>query len=330
MEITNAFEPIEDGYCSITEDIFKMLPKRELEFSLYKINPDNGKYYPITVPGSPISHMERQSICLDCDKGYIFIKNSDINLCKEHFIQDLDTVVRHIGRSIPEPELAVLLVEGLKYGAATVYVDSVKLNFGDFHSTLCNVAELLHERPELLWLMIPLLDRSHSLVNKSVSTGVIGAAVILLGRDLKPDVNVFVDAFCALFLCDIGLCNLPEFVLGKEFCLSRDEQKRIRQHPIGSVEMLGVTQKLSKPTMRAILEHHERMDGSGYPRGVKNEQLSWLGKLCGAVDSFVAMTMERPGKQRMPIVNALKILYKESSQYDPNIIYALEKVTYRD
>ncbi|HAS90065.1 MAG TPA: metal-dependent phosphohydrolase, partial [Desulfovibrio sp.] len=55
-----------------------------------------------------------------------------------------------------------------------------------------------------------------------------------------------------------------------------------------------------------------------------------LGKLCGAVDSYSAMTMGRPGKQSMPTVKALKILYNESTQYDPNIIYALEKVTYRE
>lgn len=330
MNMTSSYEPIEDGFCSIPSDILKMLPKKGLKFSLYRINTETGKYYPITVPGTAISHTERQTICTDCDCGYIFIKNRDLHCCKEQFSKDLGKVVSCIGKAIPDHELASLLVEGLKSAAATVYNDSVKLNFDNFHATLRSVGELLHQRPQILWLMIPLLDRSHSLVNKSVSTGIIGAAVILLGRDLKPDLNVFIDAISALFLCDIGLSHLPEFVLGKEFCLSRDEQKRIRQHPIGSVEILGATKKISKTTLRAILEHHERMDGSGYPRGVGNEQLSWLGKLCGAVDSFVAMTMERPGKKRMPIVNSLKILYKESSQYDPNIIYALEKVTYRE
>ncbi|WP_432738240.1 HD-GYP domain-containing protein [Maridesulfovibrio sp. FT414] len=321
---------IDESYCSIPSRIFKLLPKAKLDFSLYKMNTANGKYYPLTVPGAPIAHNERQSISQDCDDGLIFIKSTEIHHCIPVFAVKLNLVLQSIGESIPDHDLALLIIHGLKISSTSIFVDSVKLNFDEFNDTIGTVAEILHRRPDLLWLMIPLLDKTHSLVNKSVSTGVIGAAVILLGRDLKPDLNVFRDALSALLLCDIGMHMLPEFVLGKEFCLTRDEQKRIRQHPIGSVKLLSETKKINKSALRAILEHHERMDGSGYPRGVTNEHLSWLGKLCGAVDSFVAMTMERPGKKKLPIVNALKILYKESSQYDPNIIYALEKVTYRD
>ncbi len=330
MNMVHDSQIIKESYCSITSEIFRFLPKKGLPCSLHRMNSSNGKFSPVTSPGTSIVSAERQVIMNDCDKGLIFIKCTDLPTCIPCFAENLSIVITDIADSIPEPELANIIVQGLKRGAETIYIDSVKIHFSNFHSTLCKVGETLHDNPELIWLMIPLLDSDHSLVNKSVSTGIIGAAVILLGREHKPDINVFLDAFCALFLCDIGLCNLPEFVLGKEFCLTLDEQKRIRQHPIGSIELLSSTQTLNKTTLRAILEHHERLDGSGYPRGVNSDQISWLGKLCGAVDSFVAMTMERPGKKRMPTVNALKILYKEATQYDPNIIYALEKVTYRD
>ncbi|CCO23569.1 HD-GYP domain-containing protein [Maridesulfovibrio hydrothermalis] len=330
MNMTQDSQIIKESYCSITSDVFKFLPKKDLPFSLHRMNSSSGKFSPITVPGKVIVSALKQTIINDCDRGLIFIKCSDITECKSFLAANLKIVIRDIADSIPEHDLASIIIEGLKLSAATIYVDSVKINFKEFHETLCAVGELLHDNPELIWLMMPLLATNHSLVNKSVSSGIIGSAVILLGRDSRPDINVFLDAFCALVLCDIGLCNLPEFVLGKEFCLTLDEQKRIRQHPITSVELLSITESLSKTTLRAILEHHERMDGSGYPRGVSNEHLSWLGKLCGAVDSFVAMTMERPGKKRIPTVAALKILYRESTQYDPNIIYALEKVTYKE
>ncbi|NDV28663.1 HD-GYP domain-containing protein [Desulfovibrio sp. JC010] len=321
---------IEESFCSITGDIFKILPKSKLPFCLYRMNSSNGRFTPITIPGKAIVSADKQTIATDCNRGLIFIKFTDINQCRPYFLPHLPTVISDISHSIPENELAALLLEGLKGSAEKIYTDSIKLHFKDFRTTLISVGELLHEKPELLWMMIPLLDSQHSLVNKALSNGIIGAAVLLHAREMKPDVKIFVDALFALFLCDIGLCNLPEFVLGKEFCLSLDEQKRIRQHPIGSVEVLSMTGSLNKTSLRAILEHHERMDGSGYPRGVTNENLSWLGKLCGAVDSYVAMTMGRPGKKSMDTVKALKILYSESTQYDPNIIYALEKVTYRE
>jgi len=330
MNAVNDSKLIEESFCSITEAIFKLLPKNNLPCNLYRMNSSNGRFTPITIPGKAIVSADKQAITEACERGLIFIKFTDINSCRPYFLSHLPTVICDISHSIPEQELSALLLEGLKESADKIYSDSIKLHFNTFQDTLTSVGELLHENPELLWLMIPMLDSNHSLVNKALSNGIIGAALLLHAREVKPDVKIFIDALFALFLCDIGLCSLPEFVLGKEFCLSLDEQKRIRQHPIGSVEILSLTSSMSKTSLRAILEHHERMDGSGYPRGVTNENLSWLGKLCGAVDSYVAMTMGRPGKKSMPTVKALKILYSESTQYDPNIIYALEKVTYRD
>ncbi|GKT28850.1 metal-dependent phosphohydrolase, partial [Aduncisulcus paluster] len=241
MNAMNDSKLIEESFCSITEAIFKILPKNNLPFSLYRMNPSNGRFTPITIPGKAIVSADKQSISDDCPAS---------------------------GRT--------------EKSAEKIYTDSIKLHFKQFSKTLNAVGELLHEKPDLLWLMIPMLDPQHSLVNKALSNGVIGAAVLLHAREVKPDVKIFIDALFALFLCDIGMSSLPEFVLGKEFCLSLDEQKRIRQHPIGSVEVLSLTSNLSKTSLRAILEHHERMDGSGYPRGVTNDNLSWLGKLCGA------------------------------------------------
>jgi len=294
------------------------------------MSPSNGKFTPITVPGKAIISTDKKNILNDCERGFIFIRFTDIGKCKPFFLEHLPIVINEISHTFPEHELAIMLLEGLKVSAKKIYTDSIKLHFADFHQTLHAVGELLHEKPELIWLMLPMLDNEHSLVNKALHNGIIGAGVLLHTREAKPKADIFIEAIFALFLCDIGLCNLPNFVLGKEFCLSLDEQKRIRQHPVTSLELLSTTNMLSKTSLRAILEHHERMDGSGYPRGVTSENLSWLGKLCGAVDSYSAMTMGRPGKQSMPTVKALKILYNESTQYDPNIIYALEKVTYRE
>lgn len=330
MNTMNNANIFEESFCSVTKNIFKILPKKNLPISLYRMSPSNGKFTPVTVPGKTIISADKKTILNDCERGLIFIRFTDIGECKPFFLEHLPIVINEISHSLPEHEMAVMLLEGLKLSAEKIYIDSMKLHFKAFHETLHAVGELLHEKPELIWLMLPMLDDEHSLVNKALHNGMIGAGVLLHAREAKPKIEIFVDALFALFLCDIGLCNLPDFVLGKEFCLSLDEQKRIRQHPITSLELLSTTNMLSKTSLRAILEHHERMDGSGYPRGVTSESLSWLGKLCGAVDSYSAMTMGRPGRQSMPTVKALKILYSESTQYDPNIIYALEKVTYRD
>ncbi|OEU67144.1 MAG: metal-dependent phosphohydrolase [Desulfovibrio sp. S3730MH75] len=320
----------QENYCSITSGIFKFLPKTKLPFCLYRMNPSTGSFKPATTEGKTIISSEKQAIYDDCEKGLIFIKSTSISDCKPYFASNLETVISDISDSISDEDLAPIIIEGLKESSNKIFTDSIKNNFKSFHTLLTATGELVHSNPDIIWHMLPLLDKSHSLTNKSISNGIIGAGVCLHGREGRPDLDSFLESLIALFLCDIGMCSLPDFVLGKEFSLSVDEQKRIRTHPVNSVEVLSLTQSMTKTSLRAILEHHERLDGSGYPRGVTNDQISWLGKLCGAVDSFVAMTMERPGKKSMTTVNALKMLYKESTLYDPNIIYALEKVTYRE
>ncbi|MBI9110781.1 HD-GYP domain-containing protein [Maridesulfovibrio ferrireducens] len=321
---------IEESYCSISSAIFKFLPKTGLPFCLYRMNPQTGQFSPATTAGKTIISAEKLSIFNDCEKDLIFIKSTDISDCKPYFATNLETVITDMSHSISDEDMAQIIIEGLKDSSVKIFKDSLKKNFEYFHTTLTAAGELVYKNPDIIWDMLPLLCKDHSLTNKSISNGIIGAGICLHGREGKPDMDSFMESLIALFLCDIGMICLPDFVLGKEFSLSIDEQKRIRNHPINSVEILSLTHSLTKTSLRAILEHHERMDGSGYPRGVTCDQISWLGKLCGAVDSFVAMTMERPGKKSMTTVNALKMLYKESALYDPNIIYALEKVTYRE
>ena len=330
MKMVKKDQMAEESFCSISSDIFKFLPKSGLPFCLYRMNPQTGNFSAATTPGKTIISTDKKRIFKECGKDLIFIKSCDIADCRPYFCANLETVISDMAHSISDEDMALILFEALKDACNKIFKDSLKKNFHYFHSTLLAAGELIHANPNIIWHMIPHLDKQHSLTNKSISNGIIGAGICLHGREGKQDLDSFIESLVALFLCDVGMSCLPDFVLGKEFSLSIDEQKRIRNHPISSVEILSMTKSLTKTSLRAILEHHERMDGSGYPRGVTSEKISWLGKLCGAVDSFVAMTMIRPGKKCMTTVDALKALYKESYLYDPNIIYALEKVTYRE
>lgn len=114
MNAMNDSKLIEESFCSITEAIFKILPKNNLPFSLYRMNPSNGRFTPITIPGKAIISADKQSISDDCERGLIFIKFRDIGTCKPFFMHHLPTVISDISHSIPEHELASLLLEGLK------------------------------------------------------------------------------------------------------------------------------------------------------------------------------------------------------------------------
>jgi len=112
------------------------------------------------------------------------------------------------------------------------------------------------------------------------------------------------------FLHDIGKIGVPDAVLLKEGRLSADESRVMRAHPvIGDGLCTGMR---SLQTVRPIVRsHHERLDGSGYPDGLRNTQVPLLAQIVSIVDIFDALTTERPYRESMPYENALEVLLEE-------------------
>ncbi len=330
MNTSSNNDSVQEKFYPVSTGVFRVLPKSRPPFSLYMYDRHLGDFKPVSEPGKVIVSSEKERIYKACESGMVYISSKDLQACEPYLSTHLKIVLEDLADSLSAVELAPLILSSMETLIAPLFKESVKLNFERFNEAVPALIETLEQNPAILEHILGRLEREHSLTNKALATGFTGLAVCMLGRETKTDMQTLLHCAYALFLCDIGLCRLPDFVLGKEFSLTVDEQKRIKHHPILSLEILTATKAIPKPSLIAILEHHERLDGSGYPRGASGDSISWIGKLCGAVDSFVAMIMDRPGKRSMSRVNALKTLYRESSMYDPNIIYALEKVMLKD
>jgi len=123
-------------------------------------------------------------------------------------------------------------------------------------------------------------------------------------------------------LHDIGKVLIPEEVLNKSGPLSQDERTLLHRHVEIGVQMLeGITHL--KAVIPYILFHHEHWDGSGYPQGLVGKNIPLQGRLLAVVDSFDAMTTERPYHVAMPRDVALEeIRRKRGIQYDPELAEA--------
>jgi len=92
---------------------------------------------------------------------------------------------------------------------------------------------------------------------------------------------------------DIGKAKLPRALLLKETPLTDNEMKIVRSHVNHSVKILANTKAVDHDIMRMVASHHERHDGSGYPLGLKGEQIPIYGRIAGLVDSYDAMVNQR-------------------------------------
>ena len=113
---------------------------------------------------------------------------------------------------------------------------------------------------------------------------------------------------------DIGKIRVPIEILNKNGKLTIDEMEVVKQHPITGAEMTlrfpngMTTEKLNKYSYEICRHHHERFDGSGYPDGLKGDQIPLCAQVVGLVDAYDALVSERPYKRKLKHDEAVRMI----------------------
>lgn len=128
------------------------------------------------------------------------------------------------------------------------------------------------------------------------------------------------------YMHDIGKINIAKEILVKKMKLTNDEWEELKQHPSNGVEIIRSVESL-KAVIPLIQSHHERFDGKGYPNNLKGYEIPYLARILTVVDSFDAMTSNRPYNKRMTYEEGIDELIKCSgSQFDPKIAQSFIEV----
>ncbi|MEW5720050.1 MAG: HD-GYP domain-containing protein, partial [Chloroflexota bacterium] len=127
-------------------------------------------------------------------------------------------------------------------------------------------------------------------------------------------------------LHDIGKMAIPDEILHKPGPLTEDEWKIMRQHPVYAVQMLqGISFLRTAASIPA--NHHEKWDGSGYPRGLKGEEIPFAARIFAVVDAWDSLLSDRPYRRAVPEEQARRIL-KESAGtcFDPAVVQTFFRI----
>lgn len=112
------------------------------------------------------------------------------------------------------------------------------------------------------------------------------------------------------FLHDVGKVGLPDAIVLKPSRLTADEYELMKQHTVIGDRLCGELRTL-RAVRPIVRHHHERLDGSGYPDGLRGDQIPLLAQIMGIVDVFDALTTSRPYKPALPIEDTLRELARE-------------------
>ena len=125
--------------------------------------------------------------------------------------------------------------------------------------------------------------------------------------------------YAAGLLHDIGKISIPENILNKTGRLSDEEYRIMKDHVNNSIEMIRHLPEMDY-LIPAVLGHHERWDGKGYPRGIAGEEIPVSARCLAIADVFDAMTTDRPYRKGLPLEFALEEMDKQAGkQLDPQL-----------
>ena len=144
---------------------------------------------------------------------------------------------------------------------------------------------------EALAVLVRLKDKADYFYSHSLSTAVWAA---VLGRHLGLDKQSLIDIATGAAVMDVGMTTLGDDLLNARNPLTAEQVKQVRAHVVASLKILKRSGELSKPVLNIVACHHERLNGSGYPRGLSGNDIPVFARIVGLADTYDAMISSRP------------------------------------
>lgn len=121
-------------------------------------------------------------------------------------------------------------------------------------------------------------------------------------------------------LHDIGKSALPAEIVNKQGNLDAGEYEVMKTHVLEGEKILRGNQQIPDESLYAVLHHHEKLSGNGYPGGLTAGQIHLYGKICAIADCYDAMTTDRPYRRALAPFGALSIIVRETDNYDNDLL----------
>jgi putative nucleotidyltransferase with HDIG domain len=156
------------------------------------------------------------------------------------------------------------------------------------------------------------------------------AAVAVYARDIAARLGLTEDdqqlAHVAGLVHDIGKVGLPAGLLEKRGPLTLEERRHMEEHPAVGERILANVENYAN-IARVVRHHHERVDGNGYPDGLRGDEIPLISRILAVADAYDAMTSDRPYRDAMPSqVARIRLAQAVESQFDTTVVAAFEAV----
>jgi len=288
---SSIIDNLDEEYYQISLDILSSFPKFRPPLDLFILKEDTAQILLLKKKGDRLGTEEQEKVAELCKSGNLFVARSDHSVYSKHIAKQLDLVL--VDENLKEAEIAEIFRYALTDRLAEFIEQPVKTVFTKLYNDLMVLTEYLwQDQARVKALVRRLYNDEHTLPKHSFNTGVLGLWLFCKVYPGAFNRRVFDKTALSLFLHDIGMGKIPSFICEKPKALTQDERAKVNMHPLlGSKIALKLGLQFDE-MQQCIMEHHERLDGTGYPAKLK--ELSPLGSICAVADSYSAMISKRP------------------------------------
>jgi len=191
------------------------------------------------------------------------------------------------------------------------------IEFGEIQNLVEKLVVQAYDQNDLFRQMRRMKEKDEYLYTHTVNVALLS---ILIGRWLKCDEKTIKELGIAGILHDIGNVQIPDSILNKPGHLTAEEFEEIKKHPILGYNMVNDYPWVTEAIANAILMHHERADGSGYPMGIKGNKIGFYASVVAVADLYDAITSRRSYSSKASPYTAVEVLWQESfGRLDPTV-----------
>lgn len=296
-----------------------LIPGMEVDFSIYLL-----KNFKITkiVDASPEKLFMIYEDTIP-EEGDILIEKKDLPLYKE-YIEFLSKKLDKIAEENDEEIRHVVIRESAKILMTEVLNEPRSgENIKKVGEVVNSVIKIMLNKPDSIYNLLNLKNYDYYTYIHSVNVGVLS---IGLGIQIGMDRDNLYKLGIGAMLHDIGKSQIPHEILNKQGKLNDTEYNIIKQHVVLGHELLEKQKEFPTESLPAVLQHHEKLSGRGYPFGLKAEEIKLLGRITAIADCYDALTTKRPYKPALTPYFALSIVVREKGDHDPELLKTFIKM----
>ncbi len=172
------------------------------------------------------------------------------------------------------------------------------------------IVDLILKDENTTFFLVSLTNFDFTTYNHSVNVGFLSIALAksAFQNTLDHDLHALGAGF---FLHDVGKVKIDPAIITKPAPLTSDEMRIMMRHPQLGFKLLSETNQMTTELKLIVLQHHEKMDGTGYPKGMRDHDIHIYARICTIADVFDALTSRRPYRDPLSTFEALKFMRDE-------------------